>query len=165
MTSNSALVDVKHINPFVSATENVFLTMLQCELKRGEIYLKETFCPDHEVSGVIGLSGKAVGAVILSLERNVAINATEAMLGERPRDLNPDVVDAIGELANMIAGNAKTELAQFAISLGLPNVIIGKNHTVTFPSKVVPIAIPFECKWGSICVSVGLCEIPDSETS
>jgi len=84
----------------------------------------------------------------------------EVMLGERPDTLDAEVVDAIGELTNMIAGSAKAQLEQFAMSLSLPNVILGKNHTVEFPRGVTPIGIPFDSDWGSICLDVGLCEKP-----
>ena len=160
MTTTYAPISVEYINPFVGAAVNVFQTMMDCELTRGQLYLKEHAQPDYEISGIIGLSGKATGTVVLSLGRDVAIAATEVLLGERPDSLNPDVVDAIGELANMVAGNAKTHLEQFEMSLSLPNVIIGKNHSVQFPSDVTPIGIPFSCPWGSICMDVGLCENP-----
>jgi chemotaxis protein CheX len=150
---------VEFINPFVTAAVTVFRTMLMCELTRGQIQLKEHSQPDHEISGVIGLSGRAVGTVVLSISREVAISATEAMLGERPDGLNADVVDAIGEVTNMIGGSAKAELEQFAMTLSLPNVISGKNHTVAFPSGATPISIPFTCEWGSVCLDVGLCEV------
>jgi len=159
-TTTYTPVNVEYINPFVTSAVSVFRTMLQCELKRGELYLKGHVQPDHEISGVIGLSGKATGTVVLSLGRDVAISATEVMLGERPDTLDAEVVDAIGELTNMIAGSAKAQLEQFAMSLSLPNVILGKNHTVEFPRGVTPIGIPFDSDWGSICLDVGLCEKP-----
>ena len=158
MTTAYASISVEYINPFVESAVEVFRTMLQCDLARGQLYLKEHVQPDHEISGIIGLSGKATGTVVLSLGRDVAISATEVLLGERPSQLDADVVDAIGELANMVAGNAKTQLEQFEMSLSLPNVILGKNHTVQFPSDVTPIGIPFDCKWGTITMDVGLCE-------
>ncbi len=161
MATHYAPMKVEFINPFVTSAVTVFRKMLQCDLTRGEIYLKGHFQPDHEMSGVIGLSGGAIGTVVLSLSRAVAISATETMLGERPETLNSDVVDAIGEITNMIAGSAKADLEQFAMTLSLPNVIIGKNHTVTFPSGITPISIPFSCEWGSVCLDVGLCEVPE----
>lgn len=156
-TVHYAPIKVEYINPFLKATCHVFKTMLSCDLVRGKPYIKTGVTPDHDVSGVIGLSGKAVGAVALSVSRNVAISATEAMLGERPSDIDGDVIDVVGELANMIAGNAKAQLEQLEMSIGLPNVIIGDHHTVAFPSGSTPIGIPFECAWGPVGVDVGLC--------
>jgi len=151
-------VKVEHVNPFLAATVAVFRTMLDCEIQRGELHLKGNHQPDHEISGIIGLSGKAVGPVVLSLSRESALAVTEALAGERAEKIDATVVDAVGELTNMIAGKAKADLEQLAMSISLPSVITGRNHSVTFPSGVLPIGIPFECHWGAICLDVGLAE-------
>jgi chemotaxis protein CheX len=158
MGGQCAPVSVDCINPFLISAINVFRTMASCELTRGQPFLVNDVQPAHEISGVIGLSGKAIGTVVLSLGRPVALKVTEAMLGEAPPEMNGDVVDAVGELTNMIAGSAKAQLEELAMSVSLPSVIIGRNHTVAFPRDITPIAIPFESQWGPVCVQVGLCE-------
>lgn len=150
---------VEYINPFVKAVLLVFSTMLNCTLKRGQPYKKVNFQPMHEVTGIIGLSGKAKGTVVLSLDREAAMRATEVLLGERPFCINADVTDAVGELTNIIAGNAKAELEQFAMSVSLPTVITGKGHCLDFPKATPAISIPFDCEWGSVLVEVGLVEL------
>src|SRR5687768_3607686 len=100
----------EYINPFVISAVEVFSTMLDCELTRGKLSLTADFQPAHDVSGIIGLSGKASGTVVVSVDRNVAISATERMLGQRPLTIDTDVIDAVGELTNMIAGRAKAGL-------------------------------------------------------
>jgi chemotaxis protein CheX len=149
---------VEHINPFIAATVSVFDKLLSCHLKRGEVYLKRSFQPEYQASGVIGLSGKATGAVALTLDRNVALRATEALLGERFDEINAEVADTIGELTNMIAGAAKAQLEQFEMSMSLPSVVLGKNHIIQFPSNAVPLCIPFESPWGDLCLQVSLVE-------
>lgn len=148
----------EHINPFLTSAVEVFSTMLNCELKRGAPKLNAAFQPAHEVSGIIGLSGKASGTVVVSVDREVAIRATEGMLGERPDSLNGDVMDAVGEITNMIAGRAKTGLAHLEMSLALPTVITGNNHVIRFGSLAQTISIPYSCEWGNLTVEVGLIE-------
>jgi len=155
---------VEYINPFLVSTISVFDTMLNCKLERGVPYLKNGTQPQHEVSGVIGLSGKAQGTVVLTLSREAALSATEALLQERPTEINGDVTDAIGELVNIIAGNAKAKLEHLDMSVSLPTVITGKNHCIEFPSKVTPICIPFTSAWGDVTVEVGLREVKAAVT-
>ena len=150
---------VEYINPFVRAVLAVFSTMLNTTLKRGQPFRKVNCQPRYEVTGIIGLSGKAKGTVVLSLDREAAMRATEAMLGERPPGINADVTDAVGELTNMIAGNAKAELEQYAMSVSLPTVITGKGHCIDFPRAAPAISIPFDCEWGTVMVEVGLLEV------
>lgn len=151
---------VEYINPFLTSAISAFDTMLGCRLMRGTPYIKNASQPEHEVSGIIGLSGKARGTVVLSLSRQAALNVTGVLLQEQPTEINADVADAVGELTNIIAGGAKAKLEHLDLSVSLPTVITGKCHCVEFPRKATPICIPFESEWGHITVEVGLIDIP-----
>ena len=154
---------VEYINPFLSSAVTAFDTMLGCTLTRGEPFVKEAVQPEHEISGIIGLSGNAKGTVVLSLSRDAALSATGALLGERPEEIDADVTDAVGELTNIIAGRAKAQFEQLELSVSLPNVVTGKGHCIEFPKGVKPICIPFDCDWGSVVVEVGLREHADRD--
>ena len=147
------------INPFILASKSVFETMLKCPLTRGKPYMKKGRQPEHEISGVIEYSGRATGCVVISLSRDVAINATRTMLmDESISEFNSHVVDAVGELANMVAGAAKRNLAELELSISLPSIIIGKSHAVDFPSNMTPMCIPFTCEWGEVLIEYALRE-------
>ncbi len=147
-----------YINPFITSLINTFETMLACTLTRGQPYLKSNDTQLHDVSGIIGLSGQAQGTVVLSLDREVAMRATSTMLMCETTELNGDVVDAVGELTNMVAGAAKAQLTEYKLSISLPGVIKGAGHEVCFPSDVTPICVPFTCEWGALKIEVGLTE-------
>lgn len=163
-------MNVSYINPFITATANVFETVLDCDIRRERLSLKQSGVPSFEVSGVIGLSGKASGAVVLSVSPPVAFKLVEAMLEVRVHEINADVVDAVGELTNMIAGGAKTGLSHYELSLGLPSVFTGRSRSIEFPPNSRPLCILFETPWGPMSVEVGLdasavapeCEASDS---
>ena len=147
----------EYINPFVTSTHSVFQTMLNCTPTRGEIYLKTDHQPEFEVCGIIGLSGVGAGTVVLSLDREVALRVAQTMLmlPEKPAEIDADVRDAVGELANMVAGGAKAQLEALHMSVSIPTVIVG-SYTVDFPSKFPPLCIPFTTPWGPMTVEVGL---------
>jgi chemotaxis protein CheX len=151
----------EYINPFITSLANVFRTMLDCDVQRGKPRLKDDTIPMHEVSGVIGLSGNAVGLVVLSLSEAVALGAASVLLMSEATEINADVVDAVGELANMVTGQAKAELEEYALSVSLPSVITGRDHQVRFPSNVTPICVPFETPWGPLTLEVGLATVRD----
>lgn len=155
----------EYINPFMTSLANAFDTMLSCPVHRGKLAFKSAETPVFEVSGVIGLSGQAVGTVVLSLSREVAIKAASTMLMMDATELNSDVVDAVGELTNMVAGAAKAELEELKLSISLPNVIIGVGHEVHFPSNVTPICVPFTCEWGPLAIEVGMAPVPELATA
>jgi len=116
---------VEHINPFIASVDNVFNTMLDCPLDRGDIFLKESFQPEHFVAGIIGLSGMTRGIVVLSLRREAALESTGRLLQELPATIDENVVDAVGELTNMIAGGAQAQLEHLAMKVSLPSGFCG----------------------------------------
>ncbi len=145
-------------NPFIAATCNTFATVVSCELQRGAPRLQAPSEELFDVSAVIGLSGTAIGSVALSVSKEVALQATSTMLMTQTTEINADVVDAIGELTNMIAGSAKAKLVDFNLSISLPTVVTGKGHVLSFPREVRPICIPFESIWGPLKLEV--CLVP-----
>jgi chemotaxis protein CheX len=158
-------MQVEHINPFISALQNTFRTMLSREARRGNVAVKESSRAAHEVSGVIGLSGKAVGTVVVSFSKQVALGAAATMLMTEAEKIDDDVLDAVGELTNMVAGAAKAELAEYELSVSLPNVITGPAHEVHFPSEVTPISIAFDTDWGPVSLEVGLSGVREPATA
>ncbi len=151
---------VEYINPFIASVQNVFTTMLSCEARRGRPVLKDDNRAEHSISGVIGLSGRAVGAAVLSMSEPAAIAAASHLLMSEINEVSDDVLDAVGELTNMVAGAAKAELEEYELMVSLPNVITGEAHEIHFPSDVQPISVPFETDWGPLALAVGLAEVP-----
>ncbi len=152
----------EYINPFISSLANAFHTMLNCEVRRGPLELMQDNRTLHCVSGVVGLSGKAVGAVVMSLSKPVALKAASTMLMSEATEINEDVLDAVGELANMVAGGAKAQLEHLQLMVSLPNVVTGEGHEIHFPSDVRPICIPFDTDWGPLCLEVGLAPVREA---
>lgn len=153
---------VEFINPFIVSLKNAFQTMLGCEARRGDVRLKQDKHAEHPISGIIGLSGLAVGTVVVSFSKQVALKAASTMLMSEATEVNDDVLDAVGELTNMVAGAAKAQLEQFQLMVSLPNVITGEAHEVHFPSDVIPFAISFDTDWGPVTLEVGLAPVPET---
>jgi len=149
----------EHINPFLCSVVNTFSTMLDCDARRGEITLAKSNTQSYPISGVIGLSGKAAGTVVINLSEEVALKAASAMLMMEVTALDDDVIDAVGELANMVAGQAKAKLEEYDLSVSLPNVITGDDHEIRFPSDTQPISVPFDTDFGPLLLVVGLMPI------
>jgi chemotaxis protein CheX len=151
---------VEYINPFIASLSNAFRTMLGCEAHRKEVTIKSDATPKFDISGIIGLSGRAIGTVVLSLSEQVALKAASTMLMCENTEINAEVVDAVGELTNMVAGGAKAKLEEYQLSVSLPSVITGRDHDVRFPSDVTPICVQFETEWGPLALEVGLAPVP-----
>jgi chemotaxis protein CheX len=148
-------VDVRYINPFLEATISVLKTMAFISSKPGKPYLKkkdETARGD--VTGVIGLSGDHEGSLSISFSFPCIKGIMENMLGEVHDELNSEVNDAVGELTNMICGDARKRLEKDRISLkaGIPTIIAGRNHTVRHVTTSPIIVLPFSTDFGDFFV-------------
>ena len=149
----------EYINPFIVSLRTALQTMVGLEVERGTPYLRTETRADYPISGVIGLSGLAVGTVVLNLSEEIALKAASAMLMTEIVTVDADVIDAVGELTNVVAGAAKSKLEEFHLMVSLPNVITGSAHGIHFPSNVTPICVPFSTPWGPLVLEVGLTAI------
>lgn len=149
-------MDVRFINPFVRSICNTFELMCKLKVAVGKPTIKTDDNPSSDVSGVIGFSGDAAGSVVLHFGFNVAAKLATRFAGLPITPEHPDFSDAIGELANMVAGGAKSQFDGLCVSISLPSVIVGKNHTVS-ASKNFP-RIVFACSTddGTFHVEVGM---------
>ncbi len=149
-------MDVRYINPFIRAIKNVFSTMLKVEVDVQKPHVKTDGTACADVSGVIGFTGDATGCVVLSFPSVVACKAASTFAGMNITLESPDLVDAIGELANMVAGNAKKDFEGADISISLPSVVIGSDHTIGQSRQVPRLVIPCASPLGQFYVEVAM---------
>ncbi len=148
-------MDAKYINPFLVAVKNIFDTMLSVPFTLGKPALKKEPVPDHEVSSIIGLSGDVTGCVVINLSRELALRLASALLDETITEIDEDATDAIGEIANIIAGNAKTDFPEGHTSISVPSVVIGK-HKIRYPQGIPVITIPCTTDSGALVIDLAI---------
>lgn len=146
----------KYINPFLQASLNLFRNYLGVECATGAPYLNPDPKNLDEVTGIIGLAGETAGAVVLSFSRETAIKLAGVMAGKQFFTLSNEVIDIVGELVNIVAGNAKKDLLEFRISISLPGVLIGKDSSIKWPTGIPVITIPYTSELGPFSVNVSL---------
>ncbi len=149
-------MDVSYVNPFIKATVLTFKTMINLDVVPVTPKIKEGNDMTYDVSGIIGLSGEAQGSIAISFPKLAALKIVSAILGIKIKIIGEDVTDGIGELANIVAGNAKQDLTKYKLTISLPNVIVGKNHYVKFHSCTKTIIVPFKCTLGDFAMEVSL---------
>ena len=149
-------MDVAFINPFIQATIDTFRTMMEIDIKTGSPIVRENANHTYDVSGVIGLSGEAQGIISISFPKILALKVASKMFGEELKIIGPELTDSIGEIVNIIAGNAKQYLTKYKLSISLPNVVIGKNHRIEVQTGVKTIVIPLKCPLGEFVIEITL---------
>ncbi|HLL87809.1 MAG TPA: chemotaxis protein CheX [Tepidisphaeraceae bacterium] len=158
-TTEAPKINPKLIVPFVNSVRDVFSTMVGVQTTVERPHVKGHAEVTHDVSSIIGFSGDVVGSVVVSFEERAAEKLVEAFAGSPHKIGTPDFADAIGELANMVAGAAKKDLGARA-SITVPSVIIGKGHQVARLSDVPCLIIPCKTPVGDFCVEVCIKQLP-----
>jgi chemotaxis protein CheX len=142
--------------PFVESTKAVFSTMVGVDIKLADLCRCQRFHCAFDISSVIGFSGSIRGMMVIGMDKAVAFSIAEELLGHRPTEIDAEVSDMVGELANMIGGNAKERMGDFNIALGLPTVVSGQSYHIAFHSDDHLHLLCFETPWGPLSVEFGL---------
>jgi len=149
-------MDVAYINPFITATRTTYSTMINMEVTPQNPHIKKEPSASYDVSGIIGLSGDAQGSIAISFPKIVALKTVSAILGAEIKVVGAELTDGIGEVANIIAGNAKQHLNGLNLSISLPNVVIGKDHILAGQKGIPTLVIPFASPLGEFAMEVSL---------
>lgn len=120
----------------------------------GKPYVKKNSTAMGDISAIIGVTGPRSGSISVSFTTESATSLVVGMLGEDVEDINQDMQDAVGEMANMISGQARASIAEQGLALqgSTPSVVMGKNHTIHHMTKAVVMAIPFSAPGGGFTV-------------
>lgn len=110
-----------------SIVVDVFRTMLDLEVESqgdGDI------ATAGSVTAAVHFAGEWRGAVLLQLSPELACSLCARLIraGSTPQ-FDDNVRDAVGELANMVAGNLKSVLP-FRVALSMPTVVEGSNYAL-----------------------------------
>ena len=106
---------------------DIFQTMLDLSIESAS----DVWSADLDlVTAVVHFAGAWKGAVLLECTPDQAFDYTAKMTGvPKPSTMDDDVRDALGELANVVAGNLKSVLKP-GVSLSMPSVVEGSRFTV-----------------------------------
>ncbi len=147
---------IEYIQPFINATRKVLSTMASMESKPMKPTLKEAnnFKAKGDISSCIDLSGECKGSIGLSFTTNCILAVAKLMLGEEFAELDDEVADMVGELVNMISGDARRQLVSlgFSFSAGIPKISSGENHVIQHAVNERIIVIPFTTDHGSFFI-------------
>lgn len=128
-------------------TKGVFSTMVMLDIEAGEP-LAEPVVSFHEtMTSMVGLAGSYSGILAVHCPKNLALRIASSMLGIDVTDIDDDVNDAMGEIANMVGGDVKHLFSPKGsdINLSIPTVIYGSDYVLESMSSAESLVVPFLC--------------------
>ena len=144
-----------------SATSEVFATMLDMKPEAGAMLPERSVAAAAPASGVvsvIGIAGPWAGTGSLACTGAFACSMASNFLMTKFDSMNDDVLDAVGEICNMVIGNVKTILEEKVGPMGLstPTVILGNNFQTRSSRNHEWIVVPFRVKGESLFVQMSI---------
>ena len=141
-----------------SSTLETFKAYMDIDLISGEA-VKTIGSLETDITGVIGIGGDRVGYIIIAASKDTArVVAQQMLMVEEPDE--DDITDAIGELANNVAGAVKTTHAECGnVALGLPLIVAGQLRAVPSEDPAMTVAckgvtIPFCTIDGAVSLKI-----------
>ncbi|MFN7921881.1 MAG: chemotaxis protein CheX [Bryobacteraceae bacterium] len=148
------------ISEIAAATTSVFSTMLGLEAVPGEPRLGAVVGPATGVVALVGVAGPYSGTGCINCSETLACRAASLMLMGEYAGIDGEVLDAMGEIANMVIGNIKTNLEDRfgAMGLSTPTVLSGERVSAKALTKTGWTIVPFTCEGETFCVQMTLAE-------
>jgi chemotaxis protein CheX len=157
---NEILTRDEVVAAIAAATREVFSMMLGIEITMGAPAL-EPPPPPAQGSGVValvGLAGRWSGTGSFACTGEFACQLASHLLGTTFTLVDEEVLDAVGEMANMIIGNVKSVLEARLGPMGLstPTVIFGRNFRTRTARVRESTVVPFESGGETMFVQLSL---------
>lgn len=142
----------------IESTIEIFTGMVMMEISVAGESIKKLGPLKQSITGMVGLAGTHKGILAVHFPKQIALDVTSSFLGMDVEEMNEDVQDAIGEIANMLGGNLKTILSDRGkdIQLSLPSTISGDAYNFSSQADTEQLIIPFQAPSGIFYVEVEL---------
>lgn len=143
-------------NYIIDTTAEVFNTMIFMEVSTEGCMTEGKEAIFSHFSAMIGLSGDLMAMISIHCDAYIAMDIAGAMLDTEFEDLDEDVKDAMGEVANMVAGGLKSRLIDdnIDVTLAIPTTVVGKGYSISSPKRSNRIVIPFDLMQGRFFVDI-----------
>jgi chemotaxis protein CheX len=156
------------VSYILESTESVFSTMLGLDVAPGPSDVScGSVAPSHGVAALVGMAGPWAGTGSIDCSASLACLFAGAMLGSDYKSVDDDVLDAVGEVANMIIGNIKTSVEGVVgpMELSIPTVVYGRNFITRSQKHSQWSVVPFSCNGEEFTVQVMLIPSTGQSTS
>ena len=120
--------DKLKLTPFYDATKDVFKSMLDLDISKLEN--NEKLNSEENVKVEIALIGDLSGTVIYNFPKSTTLNIVKTLSGMEFNDLDDFSSSMLGEMANIISGNAVTSLSEmnYKCDPKPPNITTGNSN-------------------------------------
>lgn len=156
-------MEVKYINPFISASMNVFSTFAGLESSPGTPSVRTRPLTNKDINGFIGLNGHGISGYFIINFSAAFLKEIMASIFEHVQSTKEELYDLAGELTNMITGSAKADLSKkgFFFDVAVPRI---SHTTPAIPNDLEKnpiIVVPFDTRAGKFHIEASIQRIEE----
>lgn len=152
----------------ISLTESIDQSIRETfEMMAGSVItVKETCCPfksnakvlqaESAISVIMGWTGDLHGSLSLTLVDEAARAWTRALIEHDSGQVDQTVIDAVGELGNMVVGGTKRRMSDFSLTMSLPTVVRAGSASMEFPSSTAPLRMVYDYEATDMTILIAL---------
>lgn len=147
------------IKSIIKDVSEIFTTMVGMEdLMHLPLQVDPVSQFSDSISAMVGLGGACNGLVSIHIPRPLAIKVAASMLAMDIDEMNEDVRDALGEIANMVAGSFKLHLSHGGsdVHLSTPSVITGNEYIISVSNTrdILTLLFDVEDEWLMVAIAL-----------
>ncbi|CAK7086520.1 chemotaxis protein CheX [Tissierella carlieri] len=149
----------EYLNSFYKATQDVFRLMLDTDVEKGQLKAIEGMVCSKDANVILGVTGDLKGTILFSFTSDMTLEMVRIMSGMEMHEIDNFVSSALGEVANIIGGNAVTNLTEYnyICDIAPPQIIIGEYKSISMANKLA-LLLPLKTHIGEFDINVFLAE-------
>jgi chemotaxis protein CheX len=143
-------------DPLITAVLQTLRDMVEVDAVVCSVYQRETPMPLGDISALLKISATLEGVLILSFSMTTAEALARRVFAEVGAEVNAALMqDCMGEIANVVAGQAKALLAgtPYHFLFSSPTVTLG-SHALALSENMSSLVIAFESDLGGLALQV-----------
>lgn len=148
------------VDALAGSAREVFETMVFQALTDGPAIEAADLRGEYTLA-VVGFTGSRSGSITVILPGDTSVLVAASMLGLEPSAMDPvsgDVEDAVGEIANLIAGTFRNRMADGpdVWRISTPTVVSGSNLRTRYPADATRSVLSFRMDEHLVVVELAL---------
>ncbi len=148
------------INPIYQAVTEVFKLMLDLNISRNGQPETAEAAVEQEVAVLIKLTGDISGAILFTFPQSTTLEIVKLMSGMEMTKLDSFVTSALGEVSNIISGNAVTHFSQanYQCDILPPQIVVKESGAAGIFENQPTLTLPLQTEAGTLKLQIALQE-------
>jgi chemotaxis protein CheX len=145
------------IQPFIGSLDAVLAEMMRSPITIADVTMQQDGYRRKGLAAVVAFKGQIEGRIILDMEPRAAAQVASYLTGKKAEVSEPIVAETICELANMVIGNAVTQLndsgSQFKV---LPPSVLTEEQCAKAQADSEATVLSFETRAGTVYLNISM---------